>query len=160
MLGVSVAEYTQEFLRLSKYASYVIPTEAARVERFRAGLIAPLYKNLLAMEFTTLSKLIDKAKLWEIRDKEERQEREQMRQSQMRGQGSRTRTEENRPYKKFKNWPKHSAPQSHYRGGMRRNQPRNNSAPYAPRPAAMSEKVGSVAPGRTTCATYGKEHRG
>ena len=61
--GVSVAEYAREFLRLSKYASYVIPTEAAQVERFRAGLIAPLYKNLHAMEFTTLSKLIDKAKL-------------------------------------------------------------------------------------------------
>ena len=100
---VSVAEYAREFLRLSKYTSYVIPTEAARVERFRAGLIAPLYKNLLAMEFTTLFKLIDKAKLWEIRDKEERQEREQMRQRQMRGQGNRSRTKGNRPYKKFKN---------------------------------------------------------
>ena len=76
MPGVSVAEYAREFLRLSKYASYVIPTVAARIERFRTGLIAPLYKNLLAMEFTSLSKLIDKAKLWEIRDKEERQKRE------------------------------------------------------------------------------------
>ena len=72
MSGVSVVEYAREFLRLSKYASHVIPTEATRVERFRIGLIALLYKNLLTMEFTTLSKLIDKAKLWEIRDKEER----------------------------------------------------------------------------------------
>ena len=103
MPRVSVAEYAREFLRLRKYASYVIPTEAARVERFRVGLIAPLYKNLLAMKFTALSKLIDKAKLWEIRDKEERQEREQIRQSQMRGQGSRSKTERNKPYKRFKN---------------------------------------------------------
>ena len=63
MPGVSIVEYAREFLRLSKYASYVIPIEAALIERFRVGLIAPLYKNLLAMEFTTLSKLIDKAKL-------------------------------------------------------------------------------------------------
>ena len=106
MPRVSVAEYAREFLRLSKYASYVIPIEVVQIERFRTGLIASLYKNLLAMEFATLSKLIDKAKLWEIRDKEERQEREQMRQSQMRGQESRSRTEGNMPYKKFKNWPK------------------------------------------------------
>ena len=112
------------------------------------------------MEFTTLFKLIDKAKLWEIRNKEERQEQEQIRQSQMRGQGSRSRTKGNRPYKKIKNWPKPLAPQSNYRGGMRRNQPENNSAPYAPRPTAMSEGAGSVAPDRTTCATCGKEHMG
>ena len=83
-----------------------------------------------------------------------------MRQSQMRGQGNRSRTEGNRPYKKFKNWPKHSAPQGTYRGGMRRNQSVNISALHAPRPVAMSEGAGSVAPDRTTCATCGKEHRG
>ena len=63
MLGVSVSEYAQEFLRLSKYASYIVPTEAARVERFRVGLVAPLYKTLLATKLSTLSNLIAKAKL-------------------------------------------------------------------------------------------------
>ena len=63
MPRVSVAKYAREFLRLSKYGPYIIPTEATRVERFRESLIAPLYKNLLTIEFFTLSKLIDKAKL-------------------------------------------------------------------------------------------------
>ena len=76
MSEVNVAKYAREFLRLSKYASYIILTEAARVERFRIGLIAPLYKNQWAMEFPSLSKLIDKAKLREIKDREERLDRE------------------------------------------------------------------------------------
>ena len=79
MLRVSVSKYAREFLRLRKYAPYVVPIEAARVERFRAGLVTTLYNTLLATEFSTLSKLIDKAKLWEIWDKEERLEREQIR---------------------------------------------------------------------------------
>src|SRR5262249_17450523 len=63
---MSVADYAQEFIRLSKYAPWIVPTEAARVERFRSGLIAPLYNALLAAEFPTLSRIIDKAKMWEI----------------------------------------------------------------------------------------------
>ena len=112
MPGVSVEEYAREILRLSKYAHYIIPIEATQVERFRAGLVAPLYNILFTIEFPILSKLIDKTKLWEIRDKEERLVREQKRQGQMRGQGSRSRIEENRPYKRLRNQPRYQA--SHF----------------------------------------------
>ena len=44
----NVVEYAKEFIRLAKYAPYIVPTEAARVERFKLGLIMPLYKVLLA----------------------------------------------------------------------------------------------------------------
>lgn len=87
--GMSVAEYAREFTRLGKYAPYIIPTEAARIERFKSGLIAPLYNTVLTAEFPTLSKLIDKAKQWETRSKEERAEKELRRKSSGGGQGSR-----------------------------------------------------------------------
>ena len=62
MPSVSVTEYAKEFIRLSKYALHIVPTEYARVERFKSGLIAPIYNAMLATEFSTLSRLIDKAK--------------------------------------------------------------------------------------------------
>ena len=40
----------------------MVPTEAAKVRRFRAGLIMPLYNVLLATEFSMLSRLVDIAK--------------------------------------------------------------------------------------------------
>ena len=60
--GVSVEEYAREFIRLSKYAPYMMPTEAVRMDRFRASLITPLYNLTAATKFLTLSRLIDKAK--------------------------------------------------------------------------------------------------
>ena len=49
--------YAKKFIRLSKYASHIVPTENARVKRFKSGLIAPIYNAVLAAEFLTLSKL-------------------------------------------------------------------------------------------------------
>ena len=74
---MSVSDYAREFIRLAKYAPYIIPTKAARVERFIAGLIMPLYNALVATEFPSLTRMIDKAKLLEARYKEERIERDQ-----------------------------------------------------------------------------------
>ena len=60
--GVSIADFAREFIRLGKYAPHIILTEASRVERFRSGLIMPLYNAIVVTKFPTLSKLIDKAK--------------------------------------------------------------------------------------------------
>ena len=49
--GTSVEEYAQEFIKLAKYAPYSIPTETACMERFKAGLIIPLYKAIISTEF-------------------------------------------------------------------------------------------------------------
>ena len=62
------------------YAPYIILTKATRMERFRKGLITPLYITLAAAKFPTLSRLIDKAKLLEARHKEDKAEREQRKQ--------------------------------------------------------------------------------
>ena len=60
--GVSIEEYTQKFIRLSTYAPYRMPIKAMRMDRFRAGLITLLYNLLAEIEFSALSRLIDKAK--------------------------------------------------------------------------------------------------
>ena len=73
---MSVADYAREFIRLEKYAPHIIFTEVARVERFRSGLIIQLYNAMVVAKFLTLSKLIDKAKQWRLRNREERLERE------------------------------------------------------------------------------------
>ena len=77
MSGVSMADYAQEFIRLTRYTLYIVPTKVVRVERFRARLIMPLYNALVATEFSTLIKVINKAKQLEARYKEERAEREE-----------------------------------------------------------------------------------
>ena len=74
--GTSVKDYAKEFLKLAKYAPYVVPTEAARVERFKARLIMSLFRALASTKFSSLTKLIDRASQLEIKKNEEREERE------------------------------------------------------------------------------------
>ena len=78
--GVSVSDYAQEFIKLSKYVQYMVPIEAMKVKRFKVGLVTLLYNALVAVEFPMLSKLIDTAKQLEARHREDREEREQKRQ--------------------------------------------------------------------------------
>ena len=47
-LGVSVEDYAQDFIKLSKYAPYMMPTETMKMDIFKAGLITPIY-NLFAI---------------------------------------------------------------------------------------------------------------
>ena len=57
----------------------MVPTEAMKVKRFKVELVTPLYNALVAIEFPTLSKLIDTVKQLEARHQEYREEREQKR---------------------------------------------------------------------------------
>ena len=59
------------------------------MKRFKVGLISPLYHALAAIEFSTLSKLVDIAKQLEARLREDREEREHKRQLTGKTQGSR-----------------------------------------------------------------------
>ena len=61
---------------MAKYASCAVPTEAMRVERFKAGLIMSLFRALTSTEFFSLTKLINRASQLEVRENEERVERE------------------------------------------------------------------------------------
>ena len=55
----------------------MVPTEVAKVRRFRAGLIMLLYNVLLAMEFFILSRLVNTTKQLGTRVQEDQIEREQ-----------------------------------------------------------------------------------
>ena len=57
----------------------MVPNEAMKVKRFKSGLVMPLYNALVAVEFLTLSKLVDTAKQLEARHREDKEEREQKR---------------------------------------------------------------------------------
>ena len=70
----------------------MVPTEAMKMKRFKAGLISLLYHALAAIEFPTLSKLVDMAKQLEARHREDREEREHKRQLTGKAQGSRKKT--------------------------------------------------------------------
>lgn len=157
--GMSVSDYAREFIRLSKYAPHIVPTETARVERFRSGLFAPLYNAVLSAECSTLSKLIDKAKQWEIRNKEERMEREQRKKGQMKGQGNRGRTEGTAPYGGSANQSVYSAPPGAYKGDMGRN-PSQSTTVRPPRPTYSATSVDQVPRPRRTCWICGKMHLG
>ena len=67
----------RDFIRLSKYAPYMMPTEMVRMDRFKAGLITPLYNLLATTEYPSLSRLIDMAKQLEARHNEDRAKWEQ-----------------------------------------------------------------------------------
>ena len=89
---VNVSDYAREFIKLSKYAQYMVPTEAIKMKRFKARLVTPLYNALVAVEFPTLSKLVDTAKQLEARHREDREEREQKRQLTGKAPGSHGKT--------------------------------------------------------------------
>ena len=73
---------------MAKHAPYAVPTEAARVERFKVRLIMPLFRALVGTEFFSLTKLIDRASQLKIKENEERAERELRKKSLGKGQSS------------------------------------------------------------------------
>ena len=73
---------------MAKYAPYTVPTEVARVERFKAGLIMPLFRALVSTEFFSLTKLIDRASQLKIRENEERAKGELRKKSLEKGQSN------------------------------------------------------------------------
>src|SRR5262249_51575691 len=91
--GMSVDDYSNEFLHLCKYATVIVPTEAARMERYKQGLIPSLYAAVAAFESSNLSRLIDKTWQLEAKFKEGRVERDMRRKSE-KGQSSEGRDEE------------------------------------------------------------------
>src|SRR5262249_37255613 len=85
--GMSVDDYSSQFLRLCKYATVIVPTEAARMERYKQGLIPSLYAAVAAFESPNLSRLIDKTRQLEAKFKEGRVKRD-MRRKREKGQSS------------------------------------------------------------------------
>ena len=52
-----MSDYAREFIKLSKYAQYMVPTEAMKVKRFKAGLVTPLYNALVTSQLPISTKV-------------------------------------------------------------------------------------------------------
>ena len=59
--SLSVSEYRDKFLQLSRYAPEDVNTDAKRQYRFLRGLVDPLKYQLMNHTFPTLQHLIDRA---------------------------------------------------------------------------------------------------
>jgi hypothetical protein len=67
---MSVSEYRDRFLQLSRYAPKDVNTDAKRQYRFLTGLIDPLHYQLINHTFPTFQHLIDRAIMIERKRKE------------------------------------------------------------------------------------------
>ncbi|XP_055822858.1 uncharacterized protein LOC129891495 [Solanum dulcamara] len=69
--GMSIAEYQQKFLRLSRYAGGIITDEKDKCRRFEDGLNDSIKKNVAILQHENFCKLVSAAFTWERLDKEE-----------------------------------------------------------------------------------------
>ncbi|XP_070015988.1 uncharacterized protein [Nicotiana sylvestris] len=74
--SMSIAEYQQNFLRLSRYAKGIIDGERDKCRRFEEGLNGYIRKSVAILQLDNFSKLISAALTWERIDKEEASRRE------------------------------------------------------------------------------------
>ncbi|OIT05171.1 hypothetical protein A4A49_08696 [Nicotiana attenuata] len=79
--SISIAEYQQNFLRLSRYAGGIIDGERDKCRRFEEGLNGYIRKSVAILQLEYFSKLISVALTWERIDKEEASRRENRRAS-------------------------------------------------------------------------------
>src|SRR5262249_23656804 len=146
--------YSNKFLRLCKYATVIVPTEAARMERYKQGLIPSLYAEVVAIESPNLSRLIDKTRQLEAKFKEGRVERD-IRRKREKGQSRKGRDEESGFQYKQTEHTVQSSPQGYQRGGQGRNRNPGTSIFSALGNAqnpARTESEQSQGQNRTACA--------
>jgi hypothetical protein len=67
---LSVSEYRDKFLQLSRYAPEDVNTDAKRQYRFLRGLVHPLHYHLMSHTFPTFQHLIDRAIMTERKHRE------------------------------------------------------------------------------------------
>ena len=61
MNNMSITEYYNKFMNLSRFAPEVVPTEELKAQRFEQGLTKQLQKNLAGKTFKTLDKVYGRA---------------------------------------------------------------------------------------------------
>src|SRR6185503_7657835 len=59
--GMSVSEYRDQFIQLSRYAPVDVATDDQKQDYFRLGLVAPIRYQLLVHRFESFQKLVDNA---------------------------------------------------------------------------------------------------
>ena len=146
---------------MAKYAPYAVPTEAAWVERFKAGLIISFFRALVGIEFSSLTKLIDRANQLEIRENEEREERELRKKSLKKGQSSGGRSGGTIPPEgQVEQFTYSALPNPHKRRNWRRGQQQHMVMSLTPHPSVSMTRTELGVQSRPTCETYGRRHPG
>nr|XP_033508467.1 uncharacterized protein LOC117273401 [Nicotiana tomentosiformis] len=74
--SMAIAEYQQNFIRLSRYAGGIIDGERDKCRRFEEGLNGYIRKSVAILQLEDFSKLISDALTWERNNKEEASRRE------------------------------------------------------------------------------------
>ncbi|XP_060183084.1 uncharacterized protein LOC132613039 [Lycium barbarum] len=69
--GMSIAEYQQKFLRISRYAGGIINNEKDKCRRFEDGLNNSIRKSVTVLQHENFCKLVSAARTWERIDKEQ-----------------------------------------------------------------------------------------
>jgi hypothetical protein len=64
--SMSSEQYSVEFLRLSRYAPYLIPDEETKVEKFRGGLLPQLLERIIFVKVADYSKMVHVTTMAEI----------------------------------------------------------------------------------------------
>jgi hypothetical protein len=93
---LSVSEYRDKFLQLSRYAPEDVNTDAKRQYRFLRGLVDPLHYQLMNHTFPTFQHLIDRAIMTE-RNRREMEDRKHKIGGPQAGSSSRPRYSDNSP---------------------------------------------------------------
>ncbi|XP_043816099.1 uncharacterized protein LOC122724633 [Manihot esculenta] len=94
---LTVTEYEREFVRLSKYATEIVPTEEERCKRFEQGLHADIKMYLTAMHIRELLVLVEMAHSLERIKKKSKVE---SRRGSRRGAGARVSIKDNPLHRK------------------------------------------------------------
>jgi hypothetical protein len=108
---LSVSEYRDKFLQLSRYAPEVVNTDAKRMYCFLRGLVDPLHYQLMNHAFPTFQHLIDKAIMTE-RKRREMEDRKRKIGGSQAGSSSRPRYLGNSP-QQFKQGHQHQRQHQH-----------------------------------------------
>jgi hypothetical protein len=94
--SLSVSEYRDKFLQLSRYAPEDVNTDAKRQYRFLRGLVDPLHYQMMNHTFPTFQHLIDRAIMTERKCREMEDRKRKIVGSQV-GSSSRPRYSSNPP---------------------------------------------------------------
>jgi hypothetical protein len=95
--SLSVSEYRDRFLQLSRYAPEDVNTDAKRQYRFLRGLVDPLHYQLMNHTFPTFQHLIDRA-IMTKRKRKEMEDRKRKISGPQPGSSSRPRFSGNQPH--------------------------------------------------------------
>jgi hypothetical protein len=168
--SMSVSEYRDKFLQLSRYAPQDVNTDAKRQYRFLRGLVDPLQYQLMNHTFLTFQHLIDRAIMTKRKRKEMEDHKRKISGPQL-GSSNRPHFSGNPPqqFRQNQHPPQQQQLQKQYpqyqqqnrqnnKSGRSQFQRQNQQAPRLPTPAIQqNSQAAPVQGGGRACFHYGEQ---